>query len=201
MHVAVAGVAPGQPYLLDDPGGVGDRIGVGHGVNRCVAAEGSRQRAGLDRFGVLATRLAQVGMQIDEAGERHQSISLKDARAAVRQAGFDCRDHAVVEQHVHRLGALGNAVALEQPATHAAPPSVSVSSSGNGSKPIADSLPPRRRYRTAIRTLTPFVTCSTITERAESATSAAISMPRFIGPGCMTIAWSGSTAMRAASRP
>jgi hypothetical protein len=35
----------------------------------------------------------------------------------------------------------------------------------------------------------------------ESATSAAISMPRFIGPGCMTIACSGSLRIRAPSRP
>ena len=38
-------------------------------------------------------------------------------------------------------------------------------------------------------------------ERTESATSAAISMPRFIGPGCMTIASSDRVAIRSASRP
>ena len=38
----------------------------------------------------------------------------------------------------------------------------------------------------AILTLTPFETCSTITERAPSAASAVISKPRFIGPGCIT---------------
>ena len=52
-----------------------------------------------------------------------------------------------------------------------------------------------------MRVVTPLATCSTIIERAESATSAAISTPRFIGPGCMTMAWSGSRAMRAASSP
>ena len=63
-------------------------------------------------------------------------------------------------------------------------------------------LPPRRRYSTAIRTLTPFETCSTIVDRrGSSATSAAISIPRFIGPGCMTIARSGSSAIRVRSSP
>ncbi len=41
----------------------------------------------------------------------------------------------------------------------------------------------------------------TIVEREESATSGAISMPRFIGPGCMTIACSGSLRIRGTSRP
>ena len=42
---------------------------------------------------------------------------------------------------------------------------------------------------------------SVIVERAPSATSAAISMPRFIGPGCITIAWSGRSAALARSSP
>src|SRR5690606_32107128 len=57
------------------------------------------------------------------------------------------------------------------------------------------------RYSTAIRTATPFATCSTTTDRTESAASAEISSPRFIGPGCITIAWSGSIASRRESNP
>ncbi len=41
---------------------------------------------------------------------------------------------------------------------------------------------------TAIRTAMPKVTCGRITARALSATAESISMPRFIGPGCITIA-------------
>ena len=52
-----------------------------------------------------------------------------------------------------------------------------------------------------MRTATPLVTCSTMTERTWSATSALISMPRFIGPGCMTMACSGIRFTRAVSRP
>ena len=52
-----------------------------------------------------------------------------------------------------------------------------------------------------MRTATPLATCSTITARVESAASAEISSPRFIGPGCSTIACSGSRARRRASRP
>ena len=50
---------------------------------------------------------------------------------------------------------------------------------------------PRRRSRT----------CCVITARGRSATSAAISTPRFIGPGCITSACSGSRATRLRSRP
>ena len=38
-------------------------------------------------------------------------------------------------------------------------------------------------------------------DRAESATSGAISMPRFIGPGCITIACSDRARARSASSP
>src|SRR5678815_1002772 len=48
--------------------------------------------------------------------------------------------------------------------------------------------PPIIRKRIAIRTATPEATWSRITEYGPSATSVAISTPRFIGPGCMMMA-------------
>ena len=66
---------------------------------------------------------------------------------------------------------------------------------------VSLSEPDSSRYSTAIRTATPLVTCSTITERSLSATSAVISMPRTIGPGCMTIVWSWRVAIRRPSSP
>ena len=56
------------------------------------------------------------------------------------------------------------------------------------------SSPPSSRYSSAIRTAIPFVTCSSITLWGRSATSESISTPRFIGPGCMISAPSGSMA-------
>src|SRR5690606_31960167 len=47
---------------------------------------------------------------------------------------------------------------------------------------------------TAIRTATPFVTCSRMTLRGPSATSAANSRSRLIGPGCMMSAWRGASS-------
>ena len=52
-----------------------------------------------------------------------------------------------------------------------------------------------------MRTATPFATWSRMTDRPESAMSEAISTPRFIGPGCMTIASVFARASASASRP
>lgn len=52
-----------------------------------------------------------------------------------------------------------------------------------------------------MRVETPLATCSTAVQRSESATWAVISMPRFIGPGCITMACSGIFAMRSPSSP
>ena len=57
-------------------------------------------------------------------------------------------------------------------------------------------------YYNAIRTATPIATCSVIAERlTSSATAVAISTPRFIGPGCMTMASGFAAASFSASRP
>src|SRR4029078_12165552 len=63
------------------------------------------------------------------------------------------------------------------------------------------SAPPASRYSTAIRTATPLAPCSRITEYGPSATSDAISTPRFIGPGCMMITSGLARATRPADIP
>ena len=67
-----AGLLPEPPDLLDDAGGVGDRVGVGHRVHGGEPAERGGPAAGLDGLGVLAAGLAQVGVQVDQAGQRDQ---------------------------------------------------------------------------------------------------------------------------------
>src|SRR4029079_11975822 len=54
---------------------------------------------------------------------------------------------------------------------------------------------------TAMRTAMPKVTCGRITECGPSATDEAISTPRFIGPGCMTIASGLARASLSSVRP
>ena len=60
---------------------------------------------------------------------------------------------------------------------------------------------PASRYSSAIRTATPLVTWSVITDWAPAATSAAISTPSFIGPGCMTRAPGRASARRSRGQP
>ena len=99
------------------------------------------------------------------------------------------------------IGAVGEGdvggLAAQRPRTPDDPPA------GRWPRPVTapTSSPPSSRYSTAIRTLTPLATCSTIVDLGESATSAAISTPRFIGPGCITMASSGSCRSRAVSSP
>src|SRR6185503_20869269 len=54
---------------------------------------------------------------------------------------------------------------------------------------------------TAMRTAMPKVTCGRITECGPSATLESISTPRFIGPGCITIASRRASASFSPDRP
>ena len=80
-HVDEAGHLAQAPDLLDDAGGVGDGVGVGHGVHAGEAAERGRLRARQHGLGVLAAGLAQVGVQVDEAGQGHQAVGVDDVAA------------------------------------------------------------------------------------------------------------------------
>ena len=101
--------SPAQPpHLLDHAGGVGDRVGVGHRVDRGVAAERRGPRAGLDRLGVLPARLAQVGVQVDQAGQGDQAVGVDaPARPARTAPGPSSAIDAVAQQQVGRLAAAG----------------------------------------------------------------------------------------------
>src|ERR1700716_3794117 len=60
---------------------------------------------------------------------------------------------------------------------------------------------PARMLITAMRTAIPKVTCGRITECGPSATEESISTPRFIGPGCITIASGRATESLSSVRP
>src|SRR5690606_29204443 len=55
--------------------------------------------------------------------------------------------------------------------------------------------------RQAMRIATPISTCSVMIDPGMSATLLSISTPRFIGPGCMTIASGAARASRSGVRP
>ena len=134
-HVAVPGLAAEPPDLLHDAGGVGDRVGVGHRVHGGEPAERRGLGAGVDGLGVLAAGLAQVRVQVDQAGQRDEPVGVHDLGAVGVEAGADPGDDTVRQQQVGRLAA-EDPGALDQVGGHRFAPS---------DVPTAGSLPPSRR--------------------------------------------------------
>ena len=81
----------GRPPALVD-----GRRGVGHGDDRGEAAERGAPAAGLDRLGLLPARLAQVGVQVDQAG-RDDAARRRRARVSPSRSAPDRDDAAVVD--------------------------------------------------------------------------------------------------------
>ena len=68
-------------HVGDQRGAVERRLGVGHRDDRAVAAERRGARAALDRLGLLAPGLAQVGVEVDEARADPRSPRRRARRA------------------------------------------------------------------------------------------------------------------------
>ena len=75
-------------HLVDDGGRVLRGRRVRHGVNGGVAADRSSAGAGEDGLGILATGLAQVGMDVNEAGQSNEPLGVDHARVAHTVAGI-----------------------------------------------------------------------------------------------------------------
>ena len=74
----------------------------------CTAVKPPQRRgrgAGLDGLGVLAAGLAQVGVQVDQAGQRDQARRRRPPRRRLGQAAADLGDDAVVDQQVGGVAA------------------------------------------------------------------------------------------------
>ena len=117
VDITVTGVLTEPPDLLDDTGDVGNRLGVGHRVHGGEATERGCERAGLDRLGVLAAGLAQVGVQVDETGQRDQPAGVEHLRAGRRVID----EHAVVDVQVGGIAAQRAHTTENPPRAHAAP--------------------------------------------------------------------------------
>ena len=84
-HLGRAGRPAQRGQMRGGLGGVGDRVGVGHGQHRGVPAARRRPRTRGDGLGVLAPGLPQVGVQIDQAGQRHQPVGVQPFRRLARR--------------------------------------------------------------------------------------------------------------------
>src|SRR5699024_1063828 len=185
-HLTPARIGPAAPDLLHHAGGVRDGLGVRHRVHAREPARGRGPGSARDGLRILPAGFAQVGVQVDEAGQRDEPDGVDDLGAARSKPGTDRGDRAAVDADVHRFPAEWAALADEV--------------SGHR-RVLSAGAPASNRYSTAIRTATPLVTCSVMTARGESAACAEISNPRFIGPGCMMIARSPRRWARALSSP
>ena len=135
VDVAVAALAAEPPDLLDDAGRVGDRVGVGHRVHRREAAHRRGLGAGEHGLGVLTPRLAQVGVQVDEAGQCDQTGRVDDLVLALVPVAVE-RHPTVLNEDVG-VPLAQDRGALDQVAGHASAPSLSFE--------MAGSLPPSSR--------------------------------------------------------
>jgi hypothetical protein len=75
-----------------------DRCGVRHGQDRRVATPGGGGRAARHRFGVLAARLAEMGVQVDQAWQGDQTVGIESlgVRSGCRRVGQDTIPHQQV---------------------------------------------------------------------------------------------------------
>src|SRR6185437_11964788 len=158
------------------------RAGVGHGADGGEAAGGGGARSGFDGLLVLEAGLAQMHVQINEPGRDDHPGAIEHARPVDGNLRTQILDAIALNHHVADAvqpdRGIGQSPVLEDEAHADATPSSSC--------------------KTAMRMSTPFSTCSRITDCGESATSALISTPRIIGPGCITSA--SGLAARSRSR-
>ena len=71
-------------HRLHDRGVVERRLGVRHADHRGATTERRGPRAGLDRLGVFATRLAEVHLDVDEPGRDDAALGVEHRRARRR---------------------------------------------------------------------------------------------------------------------
>ena len=101
VHVDEPDLGTAAAHVQRDDVGVDDRSGVGHREHGGEPAERGRRRARRDRLGLLAARLAQVGVQVDEPRQQDEPVGVE--RLVGGEPGPDLRHHAVAHQDVDRL--------------------------------------------------------------------------------------------------
>src|SRR5579863_4458467 len=168
-----------------DFGCVIHRRGIGHRGDGCESAGGSSGGTRGDGLLVALSGLAQVHMNVDQAGGNGETGRIENLGSVdgLELSGCaDLGDATVFEQdvfgRVHTGGGVDQLTIANQNRVHCAPPLASA------------------RSTTAMRMATPLVTCSRIADCAPSATPAVSSRPRMMGPGCITTAVGAWTASR-----
>ena len=101
QHLAQPGLAALLAHELDDRHAVLRRVGVRHRDDRGEPAERRGAAAGLDGLGLLLAGLAQVHVQVDEAGADDAAGGVEHGVGRRRQrSGADLDDAAVLDGDV-----------------------------------------------------------------------------------------------------
>jgi len=87
--------------VCDSRSGIGHRVGIGHREDGRVAAPSGRRCPALDCLRVGTTWLTQVGVKINETGERDQSGAVEFARVSRSLARVD--DPSIPDRQVGGL--------------------------------------------------------------------------------------------------
>ena len=117
----VAGGTAERGDLLDDAGRVGHRVGVRHGVHDRVAAGGRGAGAGQHGLRALPARFAQMGVQVDEAGQRDQAVGVDHPVGGLGGQPPVLDDPAVPDAQVGAAAVGGPLRTADQQVGHAAP--------------------------------------------------------------------------------
>ena len=183
---------------LDQARLVERRIGVGRATEVRDATGGGGREFALERGLVLEAGFAQARARVDQPRQHPQAPridALLGLEACRRRAdredpavGHMDVSHAVARERSGRAAVHGNAL-HDRHRFDRLP-------TDDG-----DSLHVASMLITAMRTAMPKVTWLRMTERGLSATALSISTPRFIGPGCMTIASGAASASLSVVRP
>ena len=162
-------------------------IGIGRTHKAGDAAGYRGLHLGSQRVLEFAARLAQARAQIDQARRHHEAVG-GDGQVGIESDGrsrTDCDDAFTVDEYG------GDPVEFAGRIDHAAPNDRGFHGPGF----------PATMLMTAMRTAMPKVTCGRITAWPPSATAESISTPRFMGPGCITIASGLARASFSGVRP
>ena len=110
MDVHPAGLAPQAQYLLDDAGAVLHGSGIRHGEDRGVPAHGGCTGAGEDGLRGFTAGLAQMSVNIHEAGKSHQAVQVVAHGIGWSLSGGvgpDCSDDSIGQENVGGILTVG----------------------------------------------------------------------------------------------
>ena len=133
------------------------RVGVGHAADGGEAARRRRARARRDVLLVLVARLAQVHVQIDEAGRHDLARAVDDLGAVRARARLDGFHHAVLDQQVRDFveirGGVDDPPALQEECRRHAECVPTIAALGKGYSTRTTAVPSARtRSSQALRT-------------------------------------------------